>query len=113
MFSHEPGYVGYDRYVDHVEQRAVSQHFKAEGSDAGEFRIPFRYVWPSELDLMARFAGMTLRERWAGRLGLLDPHRREHGASRSGRNRLGRSSIHLGGKADRTSFGAFLSSAAR
>jgi hypothetical protein len=27
--------------------------------------IPFRYVWPSELDLMARIAGMTLRERWS------------------------------------------------
>jgi hypothetical protein len=28
--------------------------------------MPFRYVWPSELDLMARIAGMTLRERWSG-----------------------------------------------
>ena len=27
--------------------------------------MPFRYVWPSELDLMARLAGMTLRERWS------------------------------------------------
>ena len=27
---------------------------------------PFRYVWPSELDLMARLAGMRLRERWSG-----------------------------------------------
>jgi hypothetical protein len=30
------------------------------------FSAPFRYVWPSELDLMARLAGMTLRERWSG-----------------------------------------------
>lgn len=29
------------------------------------FAAPFRYVWPSELDLMARFAGMTLLERWS------------------------------------------------
>jgi hypothetical protein len=29
------------------------------------FSVPFRYVWPSELDLMARLAGLTLRERWA------------------------------------------------
>jgi hypothetical protein len=29
------------------------------------FSAPFRYVWPSELDLMARLAGMTLRERWS------------------------------------------------
>ena len=28
--------------------------------------VPFRYVWPSELDLMAELAGMRLRERWAG-----------------------------------------------
>ena len=28
--------------------------------------VPFRYVWPSELDLMARLAGMALVERWAG-----------------------------------------------
>jgi hypothetical protein len=28
--------------------------------------VPFRYVWPSELDLMADLAGMTLRERWSG-----------------------------------------------
>src|SRR6266545_4717848 len=28
--------------------------------------VPFRYMWPSELDLMARLAGMTLRERWSG-----------------------------------------------
>jgi hypothetical protein len=27
--------------------------------------VPFRYVWPAELDLMARLAGMRLRERWA------------------------------------------------
>jgi hypothetical protein len=28
--------------------------------------IPFRYVWPSELDLMAQLAGMELRARWGG-----------------------------------------------
>ena len=28
--------------------------------------MPFRYVWPAELDLMAQLAGMRLRERWAG-----------------------------------------------
>jgi hypothetical protein len=32
----------------------------------GEYRtIPFRYVWPSELDLMAQLAGLRLRDRWA------------------------------------------------
>ena len=28
--------------------------------------MPYRYVWPAELDLMARLAGMTLRERFSG-----------------------------------------------
>jgi hypothetical protein len=27
---------------------------------------PFRYVWPSEVDLMAQMAGLELRERWSG-----------------------------------------------
>ncbi|CAN5384123.1 class I SAM-dependent methyltransferase [soil metagenome] len=65
VFTHAPGYVGYDRYVDLVGQQAVSHHFSADGSGVSEFRTPFRYVWPSELDLMARIAGLTLRERWA------------------------------------------------
>ena len=44
----------------------VSHHY-LRGAD-GTFEqssLPFRYVWPSELDLMARLAGMTLRERWS------------------------------------------------
>jgi SAM-dependent methyltransferase len=66
VFSHAPGYVGYDRYVDLVAQRAMSHHFVAASSGVREFKVPFRYVWPSELDLMARLAGMSLRDRWAG-----------------------------------------------
>jgi SAM-dependent methyltransferase len=66
VFAHAPGYVGYDRYVDLVAQQAVSHHFLANKSGMREFRTPFRYVWPSELDLMAKLAGLSLRERWAG-----------------------------------------------
>jgi SAM-dependent methyltransferase len=65
VFSHAPGYVGYDRYTDLVAQQATSHHFQSDGSDAYEIRTPFRYVWPSELDLMARLAGLSLRDRWA------------------------------------------------
>jgi SAM-dependent methyltransferase len=65
VFSHAPGYVGYDRYIDLVAQQAMSHHFAAGASGVREFRTPFRYVWPSELDLMAKLAGMSLRERWA------------------------------------------------
>jgi SAM-dependent methyltransferase len=66
VFSHAPGYVGYDRYTDLVAQQAVSHHFFADGSGTRELRTPFRYVWPSELDLMARLAGLSLQDRWAG-----------------------------------------------
>ncbi len=65
VFAHAPGYVGYDRYTDFVSQQAMSHHFTADGSGAREFKTPFRYVWPSELDLMAKLAGMSLRDRWA------------------------------------------------
>jgi SAM-dependent methyltransferase len=65
VFSHAPGYVGYDRYVDLVAQQAMSHHFTAGESDVREFRTPFRYVWPSELNLMAKLAGMSLGHRWA------------------------------------------------
>jgi SAM-dependent methyltransferase len=66
VFSHAPGYVGYDRYTDLVAQQATSHHFVADGTGVRELRTPFRYVWPSELDLMAKLAGLTLRHRWAG-----------------------------------------------
>src|SRR5580658_569871 len=66
VFAHGPGYVGYDHYVDFVAQQAVSHHFTADGTTLRESRTPFRYVWPSELDLMARLAGLALRHRWAG-----------------------------------------------
>ena len=66
VFSHSPGYVGYDRYTDLVAQQATSHHFVADGSRVSEITTPFRYVWPSELDLMAQIAGMSLRDRWAG-----------------------------------------------
>jgi len=65
LFTHAPGYVGYDRYTDLVAQQAVSHHFRDDGGGTREWRTPFRYVWPSELDLMARLAGLRLRDRWA------------------------------------------------
>jgi len=65
VFAHAPGYVGYDRYTDLVAQQAMSHHFTADGSGVREIKTPFRYAWPSELDLMARLAGMSLRDRWA------------------------------------------------
>jgi hypothetical protein len=40
-------------------------HYVEFTDGQGEYRtMPFRYVWPSEMDLMARLAGMRLRDRW-------------------------------------------------
>jgi SAM-dependent methyltransferase len=66
VFAHAKGYVGYDRYTDLVAQQAVSHHFIVTGKNGREIQTPFRYVHPSELDLMARLAGMSLVDRWAG-----------------------------------------------
>ena len=66
VFAHGDGYVGYDSYTDLVAQQATSHHLVAGRSSVREFKTPFRYVWPSELDLMARLAGLSLRHRWAG-----------------------------------------------
>ncbi len=65
VFSLRPGYVGVDEYTDTAAQLSTSHHFWAVGDKVGTFSSPFRYVWPSELDLMARIAGMTLRHRWS------------------------------------------------
>jgi SAM-dependent methyltransferase len=65
VFAHTKGYVGYDRYTDLVAQQAVSHHFIVDQNGGREVQTPFRYVYPSELDLMAELAGMSLKDRWA------------------------------------------------
>jgi SAM-dependent methyltransferase len=57
--------LGFDEY-DVASQGLISHHYTVVDGDLEVFSPPFRYVWPSELDLMARLAGMTLRERWSG-----------------------------------------------
>jgi SAM-dependent methyltransferase len=65
-FELRPGKLGFDEY-DVVGQGLVSHHYEVLPDGRTEASsIPFRYVWPSELDLMARIAGMRLRHRWAG-----------------------------------------------
>ncbi|MCI3272262.1 class I SAM-dependent DNA methyltransferase [Streptomyces cylindrosporus] len=61
------GRLGFDLYDDLATQSMSSHHVRVDGDGNGSyFAMPFRYVWPSELDLMARLAGMRLRERWDG-----------------------------------------------
>lgn len=65
VFDVSPNHVGFDE-IDVVTQKSVSHHYWIEEGSVEVFSPPFRYVWPSELDLMARLAGMSLRERWGG-----------------------------------------------
>lgn len=59
------GYMGFDRY-DVVTQEFTSNHVWVTPDGGGRFfRVPFRYAWPAEMDLMARIAGLHLVHRWA------------------------------------------------
>ncbi len=65
----EPGYILVDTY-DTLRQHVISHHFRfganlADGRAARVGRTPHRYIWPSELDLMAQLAGFQLESRWA------------------------------------------------
>jgi SAM-dependent methyltransferase len=59
VFHVGENHVGVDEY-DVATQGLVSHHVTARGKSS----MPFRYVWPAELDLMARLAGLRLRDRF-------------------------------------------------
>jgi SAM-dependent methyltransferase len=63
-FTVSPTRLGFDEY-DVATQILFSHHYWVVDGRLEIFSAPYRYVWPSELDLMARLAGMTLRERWS------------------------------------------------
>jgi SAM-dependent methyltransferase len=68
VFTARPDYLAADVF-DTVEQRVMSHHVTFDpdgGTMARIFRSPHRYVWPSELDLMARIAGFELESRHGG-----------------------------------------------
>jgi SAM-dependent methyltransferase len=66
LFDRSDNHVGVDEY-DVASQRLVSHHYSRREDGGFEYEsLPFRYAWPAELDLMARLAGMELRERWRG-----------------------------------------------
>ncbi len=64
VFDFSDAHWGIDEY-DVANQGLISHHFTRRGGVVEKSSGPFRYVWPSELDLMAELAGMRLRERWA------------------------------------------------
>jgi SAM-dependent methyltransferase len=63
-FNVSPTRLGFDEY-DVASQGLISHHYLVVTGKLEVNSVPFRYVWPSELDLMARLAGLTLRERWS------------------------------------------------
>ena len=63
-FDVSEDHIGIDSY-DTVTQRSTSHHTFVRNGIAERFDSHHRYVWPSELDLMARIAGLTLEHRWA------------------------------------------------
>lgn len=68
VFHARGGNWGIDEY-DTASQRLISHHLRRHDGQLRHRAIPFRYVWPAELDLMARLAGMTLASRsadWQG-----------------------------------------------
>ncbi|MEM9563624.1 MAG: class I SAM-dependent methyltransferase [Actinomycetota bacterium] len=64
-FDVSPHHLGFDEYVDLVDQISVSHHYHIDGDRVRTTSPAFRYVWPSELDLMAELAGMEIESRWA------------------------------------------------
>jgi hypothetical protein len=63
-FHRSPTRLSFDEY-DVVTQILYSHHYSFDDDRYDVSSAPYRYVWPSELDLMARLAGMRLRERWS------------------------------------------------
>jgi len=65
VFTLEPDHVGIETFDDLVGQIAWSHHWFSVDGRLLRHSAPYRYVWPSELDLMARLAGFRLRDRWS------------------------------------------------
>jgi SAM-dependent methyltransferase len=66
VFTLDPDHVGIETFDDVVGQIAWSHHWMEVDGRLVRHSAPYRYVWPSELDLMARLAGFRLQHRWAG-----------------------------------------------
>jgi SAM-dependent methyltransferase len=65
VFTLEADHVGIETFDDVVAQITWSHHWFAVDGDLLRHAAPYRYVWPSELDLMARLAGFRLLDRWS------------------------------------------------
>ncbi len=50
--------------LDPVNQRISSRHVLLSSEGIEIYPVELRYIWPSELDLMAQLAGLVLDHRW-------------------------------------------------
>jgi SAM-dependent methyltransferase len=64
VFNLDPDHVGIETYEDVVAQVAWSHHWMAVDERLVHHSAPYRYIWPSELILMAKLAGFDLADRW-------------------------------------------------
>lgn len=65
VFTMADDHVGIETFDDAVGQISWSHHWMQVEGRLVRHSAPYRYVWPSELDLMARLAGLQLRARWS------------------------------------------------
>jgi hypothetical protein len=66
LYSVDDDHVGFETFEDGAGQISWSHHWWQVDGRLVRHSAPYRYVWPSELDLMARVAGFRLRDRWGG-----------------------------------------------
>ena len=69
VFRLDADHVGIETFDDFVGQVAWSHHWVESDGRLVRHSAPYRYIWPSELLLMAKIAGFELQDRW----GDLDP----------------------------------------
>jgi SAM-dependent methyltransferase len=66
VFTLSQEHVGIETFDDTAAQIAWSRHWIAVDGQLVRHSAPYRYVWPSELDLMAKITGFRVRDRWSG-----------------------------------------------
>ena len=65
VFTLEPDHIGLETFDDVVGQISWSHHWMSVDGRLVRHSAPYRYIWPAELELMAKVAGFRLRDRWA------------------------------------------------
>jgi SAM-dependent methyltransferase len=65
VFTATPTHLGFEDY-DTANQTAISHHYWVIDGQLEQLTTTHRYMWPAELDLMARMAGLILAHRWSG-----------------------------------------------